>query len=80
MRQVLTCDPLDTCHESGRIQSKPMQRDDCDGVAQELQVLETAVVLACGRASLVDPEVIVANFVCHLGLQFLGPEQPKRSF
>ena len=45
-----------------------MELDDGDGVAQELEILETAAVVACGRGSMVD-RAIVTDFVSHQRLQ-----------
>ncbi len=59
---VVTVDFLQPRYESGRIQVEPMERDDGDGVAQELEILETTAVVTCGRASMVDPDVLRGRF------------------
>jgi hypothetical protein len=42
---VVTVHLLDTRHESLWVLSQTLKRHDCDGIAQEFQVLETAMVL-----------------------------------
>jgi hypothetical protein len=64
---VLTNQPL-----PDRLDAQPVQRDDGDGVAQQLRLAKAGVVAGARRALVLGPDVLVARLVADERLQLLG--------
>ena len=63
----------------GRIQAKPVQRREGDGVAPEFQVFGATAIHRRGW-SIVTPRVDMAGFMCELRLQFRDIQQLQDRF
>ena len=61
-----------------RIDPHPAHGDDGNAVAPQFEFLQQTVILLLSCSFVLVPDVVVADFMSHDGLKFIGVEKVER--